>query len=377
VLLAASAAVLLAACSSSSPSSSATAAASGSSSAAASGSGNAQAQAAQQIVDKWLKTPTTIGATTPLEHAPTKGETFVDLQCELEQCAQFTVGEKAAAAAAGWKLVVITFQNSNPATLIAAMQQALQYHPAGVSVPGLPEATWAAEIPAYKAAKVPIILLTDGATPIAYPVVSSIGGPDTSSAEGSIMANWFIADSGAAGKVLLVDASAYPVFAGFIDTFNSTVKAGCTNCSVTPLDASIPEIENNGLIPAVVSALQRDPSIKYVISCDGPFIDGLPSALQAAGLSGIKIGAKDLDAAEGQNLINGTGAAFTGQALHYEGWAAIDVGLRESENMPVSPTDGGVPQQLLTRATVGTPSNSFDRPSNFPQLFEALWKVGS
>jgi ribose transport system substrate-binding protein len=333
-----------------------------------------KATPAQAVIDHWLKPPTHITVTQPLKHAPPSGKTFVDLQCDNIQCAQFTVGEQEAARAIGWTVKVIPFQNANPATLVSAMQQALQYNPVGVSVPGLPEETWKSEIPAYKKAKVPIVLLTEGATPIEYPIIGTVGGPTTSSIEGKIIADWFIADSHAQGKALLVNVPAYPVFAAFVSTFNRTTKSACPHCQAQTLNATIPEISNNQLVPTIVSALKRNPSTKYVLTVDATFIDALPGALQSAGISGVKIAGKDADSVEQRNLLNGSESAFTGQALHYEGWSVIDLALRHLEGMKFNPTDNSVPQQLLTKQTVGTPSNSFDRPADFRQQFEHLWK---
>lgn len=369
-------ALLGAACSSSSstPPASSSSSSSGSTSAGTS----AQVSAAQQYVAKAQQAPTTIGVTTPLKTAPPKGKTFVWMQCDVSQCPVITPSIAAATAAIGWNLKVISYQSANPATLVAGMKQALQYKPVAVALSGLPEAVWATEIPAYKAAGVPIIVAYVGPQQISFPVIANIGGPPDISQNGRFIANWFIANSNGKGRALLYNVNDFPILKTFSDTVQSTVSSGCSGCTIVNLNGTIPQISSGQSVPAIVAALQKDPSIKYVITCDGPFIDGLPSALAAAGLAGkIKVAGQSGDVENLTDVKAGTEAAFTGLALHYSGWLMVDAALRHLEGIAFDPNgDGGLPKQLLTTSVSFTASTSYDEPSNYPEQFKKLWLVG-
>jgi ribose transport system substrate-binding protein len=335
--------------------------------------GSSQVDAAKAATSEALLQPTSIPLTTKLKSTPPSGKTFVFLQCELAQCKTFEEGVAAATKALGWSLKVLTFQNANPATLTADMDQALQYKPVGVAFTGLPQAVWQSEVAKYKSAGVPLIPAYSGPINRDDTVIADIGAvsePDY----GKIIADWFIADSNGTGKALNFRADDFAPLKQFSDSFAATVKSGCDGCGVTDLKATIPQVEGGQATAAIVSALQKDPTIKYVISCDVPFTDGLPAALKAAGLYGkVKIVGGGATSVEEKGLATGDFTALTSLAQRYTGWLMVDAAARHLEGMPIAPSDGGEPIQLLTKANLQTASDSYDYPSNYPDEFKALW----
>ena len=128
-------------------------------------SGGAGLAAAKAATEKNLQEPTSIPLTEPLTSRPPTGKTFVFMKCEL-QCQVEADAIKQATAALGWTYKEVAFQDSDPATLVAGMKQALVYHPAAVGIPALPEAVWQSVIPAYKTAGV--LIVTNMAGPMNY-----------------------------------------------------------------------------------------------------------------------------------------------------------------------------------------------------------------
>jgi len=168
-----------------------------------------------------------------------------------------------------------------------------------------------------------------------------------------------------------------PAMPFFSQDFQEVVKSGCTACKIQDLDATIPEEDAGQLNQLVVSALQRNPSIRYVVSADGAFIEGLQSSLAAAGLSKVRVLANWGTVATEADLKTGPFVALTGQNIEYEGALLIDVALRHSEGMPITtPNDGGLPFQILTKTTLVAPAVSYNYPSDSLQQLEKLWKVG-
>jgi ribose transport system substrate-binding protein len=367
--------LLVAACSSSgSATKGGTSASSGASSTTTS-SGSGQVAAAQAATQQSEQQPTQIPLTTKLNSTPPSGKTFVFLQCELAQCKTFAEGVAAGAKALGWTLKVLSFQNSNPATLTAAMDQALQYHPVGVAFTGLPQAVWQSEVAKYKTANVPLIPAYSGEVNRDQTVIADIGAA-SEPAYGKIIANWLIADSNGAGHALSFRADDFAPLKQFSDSFASTLKSGCDSCEVTDIRATIPQVESGQGTALIVSALQKDPSIKYVVACDAPFVDGLPAALKAVGLYGkVKIVGGGATSVEEKGLTTGDFTALTSLAQRYTGWLMVDAAARHIEGMEISPSDGGEPIQLLTKDNLQTPSDSYDYPSNYPDEFKALWGV--
>jgi ribose transport system substrate-binding protein len=360
--------VILSACSSSGSSAS--------SNAAATSASSPGVKAAQAVAVRWEKPPTTLGVTTPLKSAPPSGKTFVWLNCELSACAQILLGVRQAVSAAGWNLKVVQYQQANPATVLSAFKLALNYHPAAVGLSGLPEAVWASVIPAYKKAAVPIIAGYVGPLTLNSTVIGNISGPPDGAETGQILANWFIGDSGGKGHALNVRTDELPYLKTFSDAFQADVQKQCSGCTVTNLNMSVADATGGKVDSAIVADLQRNPSINYVVATEGPFIDGLPAALSAAGLSGkVKIAGENGDVENLTDVKNGTETAFTGASLHIGGWQYLDVAIRYAEGMTFDPYDGMQPKQLLTKTVRFSPSADYDVPANYPQQFRKLWKL--
>ncbi|HLN04907.1 MAG TPA: hypothetical protein VK217_01410 [Acidimicrobiales bacterium] len=316
--------------------------------------------------------------TTPLKSKPPTGKTFVWLSCDVSQCATEGAAIQQAVGLLGWNYKQINYKDADPATLVAGLQQALLLKPVAVALSGLPEVLWQTEAAAYKAAGVPIIQGYEGPGPVAFPLIGSIGGPSDVSVYGKMLAEWTIADSNGKANVLNVTVNSYPILAVFSSSFQSTLTSGCSGCKIQNQNFSLAQVFSGGVNSGIVAALRRDPSITYVNVADGPFIDGLPSALAAAGLSGkVKITAESGDTQNLTDVQNGTESAFTGLALNYGSYLMVDLALRHLEGMPITdPTDGGLPKQLLVKGVSFAISISYDEPSNFRAQFKTLWLLG-
>jgi ABC-type sugar transport system substrate-binding protein len=117
--------------------------------------------------------------------------------------------------------------------------------------------------------------------------------------------------------------------------------------------------------------------VKYIVSTNGSFTDTLPQALKAAGLAGqVKLISGQGVSLDQQNVLDGTQLATVSSPLTLSGWQDVDIAIRIAMRLPIPAGDGVVPWVLLTKANLGTPSDSYDRPDNYPALFEKLWHVG-
>lgn len=366
---------LLAACSSSkSPSASpSTSASPGTTS--GSGSGGGAVAAAAAFTSKMEQVPTTIPIDTPLKSKPPTGKTFVFMQCDVNQCTTESQALQTITAALGWNLKTIPYKSADPATLISGMQQALQYNPVAVGLSGIPEAAWASVVPSYQKAGVPIVVAYVGPQTLDSTVIANIGGPSAVDLNAKAIASYFIANSDGKGKALQFQVPDFPILNNFDTSFRSYVKSDCPGCSVTTLTGTIAQVTGGGATTAIVSALQRDPSIGWVVTDDGPWVDGLPAALSTAGIHAKIIGESG-DTVDETDVKAGTMTAFTGLALNYGQWAMIDAVLRHLEGMPIPANEGDLPVQLLTQKSTFAISNSFDQPANYASLMKALWHLG-
>jgi ribose transport system substrate-binding protein len=363
-VLAVSAAV--AACSSSSSNST-------SSTSSTSPSSSAAVAQARAFLAKYSTAPTTLGNITPLPKAAPKGKTIVFLQCEEQQCAEVGKGFTAATAAVGWSLKTIGFNSAQPSSLISALQTALQYHPVAVEFQGSPYSEWQSEIPAYKAANVALIPITAGSVQTSATVPIEIGAPSLFQLYGKLIADWFISASNGKGHAVFANVPEYPTFAITGQALTKEVAATCPQCSVQTVNLTISELDNNQVVPTIVSALRSNPSATYALAPDGALFAGLPEALRAASLSNINIGGGAATEENEQDLVNGTESAWLVQSFEEQGWMGVDVALRLLEGVPLPSADSVQPTQVLTKSTVGTPQADYAVPSNYASLYRQAW----
>jgi ribose transport system substrate-binding protein len=190
------------------------------------GSENSQVAQAQAIVQKYLSAPTQIPQTVSLPHVPPKGKTIIMLGNSEPTVVQGIAAVRAAAAALGWTFKDINYDYTNLATLQTAAMNALAFHPAGVVVTGVGESALSAStLAAYKSANIPIADV--GGFPYeqstSYPfnpkgVFIPVTVDQDYSAQGKLLADWFIADSNGRGKALMEHLSGFPVLNNFTDS---------------------------------------------------------------------------------------------------------------------------------------------------------------
>ena len=163
----------------------------------------------------------------------------------------------------------------------------------------------------------------------------------------------------------------------FDNSFLATVAKGCPDCKISQVQLTAAQAVNNQGGPTITNALRRDPSVKYMIISNAPFLAGIHSSLAAAGLTDVQFAGgsgtiTDLDA-----IVSNEEAATTGVALRIAGWEVIDAGLRYYEHMPYASDYGQLPTQLQTadNRSQWQLTNSFQEPANYASLFEAAWGV--
>lgn len=369
---------LLAACGDDGGDTASPATSSGAASSEAGGSGSEEVQAAQAKVDEFVQEPTDIRIDTPLEAKPESGKTFVWMKCDVGQCSVIADGLKEATAAAGWKYEERTYKSADPASLVSAMQEALRLDPAAVGLSGLPRAVWESAATAYQEAGVPIVVgYTGGGNNVKEPVIGEVGGDADVAEYGEMIGQWFIADSDAKGQAVLLSVNDFPVLKTFSQSFMDTVESGCAECKVTEVNATIPQVFGGQTVQPLISAIQKDPKINYVITSNMPFVTGIQAQLSAAGLEDrVKIAGESADV-EGLTLLkNGTYHATTGLALNYTGWLMMDMALRHEQGMEIPADGGGLPKQLLLPDVDFEIQESYDKPTDFREQFKQLWQVG-
>jgi ribose transport system substrate-binding protein len=368
-------ALAVAACGSSSSSSSTTSstAASGTSSAAAS-SGSGSTSAAAAALTPYNSMPRTINITTPLKSAPPAGKTIVMLGTNNPSNVIIQQGLQKLAQMAHWNYSLVSYDPANPGTFTAAETTALAKHPQYLVEAGLP--LTASQLAMAKSAGAKWILDSVYPVSVTDPVIGQVDAYAQDALMGKIVADYFISDSGGKGNAIIEHVPAYPILDGFTTGFANEVKAQCPGCKTSTTNITIPELTAGTVPSTLVSALRSNPSANYLVFDDGPFADGITSALSAAGLSSkVKIIGEAADQAGVAALKTGQEAAWTGFDPGYQAYEDMDIAFRDAEGMPIPvAAEAEQPTQLLTKATIGSTTN-WSAPSDAQAQFLKIWHI--
>jgi ribose transport system substrate-binding protein len=370
-------ALALAACgsSSSSTSSASGSGSSGSSGSSAASSGSGSASAAAAALSPYKSLPTTINITTPLKSAPPKGKTIVMLGTNNPSNVIIQQGLAKLAKMAGWNYSLVTYDPANPGTFTQAETTALAKHPQYLVEAGLP--LTASQLAQAKSAGAKWILDSVYPVSVADPVIGQVDAYAQDALMGKITADYFVSDSGGKGNAVIEHVPSYPILDGFTTGFDNEVKAKCPGCKTSTTNITIPDLTAGKASSELVSALRSNSSANYLVFDDGPFADGITSALSAAGLNGkVKVIGEAADTAGIAALKNGSEAAWTGFDPGYQAYEDMDIAFRNAEGMTVPlAQEAQQPTQLLTKDTIGSTTN-WSAPTDAQAQFLKLWQLG-
>lgn len=345
------------------------------SAASTSASGLAKATAE---VNQYLKSPTAIPQTISIPRTPPKGKLVIYLvQPTVSSIVEDGQAVQAACKDLGWRYKSIAYDPSSPASLQSAFSSALIEKPAMVMVTGIaPDLYGKSTIAAYKAAGVPIIVGSAGPVSVTKTILGTAASVGNSARAAGLLADWFIDNSGGTGNAIWFGIPSFSTLAAEAVKFQQTTQSLCSGCTVTKINLTLAEVGAGTVPSVVVSALQADPSAKYVFFDDGNWGGGLDSALSAAGFANIKVGGVDPTPNQFASLRAGTESVWIPFSQTFEGFGLVDIGIRWLEHVPLTTKDALDPVQILTPSNVGS-LTIWNKPNNTAKQFLKLWKVST
>jgi ribose transport system substrate-binding protein len=345
-----------------------------------------EVSAAQAIVDQYGTPPTEILQTIPLTGEVVTDRPLVFMQCELPACQVLMEGTKVAAEAMGWNFKVINVTNTDATTILSGLTEALTYNPIATIVTGFPQAFWAEKIPEYEKAGSMIVPMEVGVVTPTSPAIESVvagvgkvpvvvkgaGGGLDHAAEGVVIANYIIANSNAEAHVLVQDTPDYDVLSAMAVALKKEMAEKCQKCVVTSLDSTLPQIGAGEVISSVISELQKDRSIKWLAGSFLQFFDGVEVAMEAAGITDVKILGSEPSVSNLQSIKDGKWEAAMGSSIDMRGWLAVDIIARNMLGMEIPSEAIGEPMMLFTTSNVVV-AEAMPYPADFPAQFKKLW----
>ena len=370
---------VLAGCSSSS---STTSNANGGSSKA--GTNSAGVQKAEATIAHYSQPYNGIGVTVPLKQLP-KGKTFFYLPCPSEVCIVDSVNAmKAAAKAMGARLTVMP-EGATPATITSAWDSAASASPApaGLFWGGVPPQVMQHQISTLAGKKVPMIAWGAGLVNAPtggtnWPGVSLDVAPISwGDRNGQLMADWIVADSKGNANTLFVNFPDYALFNHELAAFKNEYNALCSTCQFSSIPAKATDFGTK-LPGQVVSALQRNPKINYIVFAYGDMVLGVPEALATAGLATqVKIVSQSGGKKNYEYIQKGQQAVDVAFDNSFIGWKSMDALARLSAGESAAPDTGPLPTRFLTKANLQLDPSTGEAvvAPDYQKKFEALWGV--
>lgn len=347
--------------------------------------GESAADIAAARVAKYLQTNSTLNIGDAPSAAPT-GKTVFYLECGVGVCAEIKVGVEAAAKALGWTFKTTAHQDT-PESVSAAFDAAIAAKPDVVFWSGDPREWISAQLETLASMKIPVIAWS---LPEAYEpgdvVAANILSADDYYFYGVLMADYAVANS-KNKDIRFVGLPVFPVLSLVQQGFNDELAKICPECKVETQEIAIADIGAN-LPGQIVSALQADKNLDFIVYAFGGMMYGVPDALDAAGLIDQ---AKAVSQAGGPMNFDfiAKGRHQMGEvALASEllGWRAVDMAVSllsggsvskapASESIEGRPDIGlnGLPLQILQADTIKDPTKAWPGIEGFQDQFLARW----
>ncbi len=326
------------------------------------------------------RAPTRVNVRVKFPHRPPSGKTVAWLVPGLSAATDLTSAIKAAAKVLGWKIVPIAFDESNPATLDAAFQQAVSEHVNYIVPLAVASTIFASGLSTAKAAGIPVLEFATATESDASQrgIISCFNCTGPTKLIGTTDADFVISNSHGHANGAYVDIPEIPSLGDIATSFARQLNTKCSGCKGAVILSSLDALGAGTVGNQVVAYLQAHPAVNYVgLPTDG-IADNLPQLLQTAGLaSKVKIvmggaGTKQLL----QDIADGKISAGLSFPDAYGMWSIV---YYLAENSVGLSLPAETPQQsvLWTTATIPKPVKQWTGPPNYEQQFKDLERLTS
>jgi len=366
------AALSLAACGSSS----AKTTGSGGSSATSTGASGfgADVAAAKKAIDPFTGHPSAFPVTTALPKTLPPGTKMVYLQCGAPTCA--LVGDVLGAAV---KAVGGTFTAINAGSTAASSQQAASsaaaMKPDVVLVVGIQPSFFGDRLKQLQAGGAQVVSYAVSLPdPQKYGITYNYIGIDPLQRAGQLLADWVVAHQGAKADVVFYGAPEVTQTPVMEAAFKQQLAAMCSSCAVRFV--SVPITTAGTTAPrTIANDLQAHPSTNIAVAGEAELTNGLPAALQSAG---IKVTTLMYNPLPEQLSDIKSGALTAGLAvdLPTQIWTGVDAAARlVLGSKPTAAEDEGFGSfQFLTQNDITfDPQHGWTGYPDFAQRFAKLW----
>jgi ribose transport system substrate-binding protein len=359
---------VLAGCGSSDSSS--TGATSAAPAATAAADGAVAPEVAQRVADAEKPLTQWPGPKTPVKVQPGKQVVVVTCGSQGIGCVRAAAGAEEAGKQLGWTVRTVDGK-SDPSVWNSAIQDAVAAKADGIVLDAVPPALVQNALAKAKSAGIPLVSVFN-------PVPEDPGSvfdyvrPDHVE-QGQLMADWVAADSGGKANVLVIRAPEFPELLERHEGFTKELASACPDCKVAgTVDMTLATMAQR-LPQAVISALQRNPSIDYVVAPIDSAATFVSEGVRSAGKTGkVKVSGYEGDPDAVARVRDGdVQAATIADPPEWMGWQAMDALARAFADQ--DPETVKVPSRLLV-ADNAPDTEGWMGDVDFRAQLEELWQ---
>ena len=366
-------ALVMAGCSSSKSSTGTTSSTTASSGSSTTSGGSSGLQQAEAFVAKYETQPTQITDTNKITKPIPKGQTIYFIPCGPNpECQQEGNIVKQAAAMIGWN-TVITPNDGTPQGDKAAFDQVVRAKPVAVLYTAIPQSDFQSELPSLQANKTAVIAccVTD---PVGSGVDYNIDGPTNGAPVGQAQGAWVASDSKCQNdESVIINLPDFAILANGIKQYKAEMSSACPGSTVDELDIALADIANANT--TIVSYVRAHPNVKYVVASTDGVTVGLPAALKAASITGVKLVGQGATPTNIQYLQSGQQAADVAFPYLEEMYSMVTAAIQHAVGDPISPAPVPPTWILTPQNAPNSGSAIFPVVPDYQAQYKALWGI--
>jgi ribose transport system substrate-binding protein len=312
--------------------------------------------------------------TDPLASKLPAGKKFVYLQCSTPICAEVGGLLQAAVKAIGGKMTVVN-AGATATTAQAAAASALALKPDAVILGAIDPALFGSGLKTLANAGVKLVSLQVDKDVTPYGITFNYLGVNLSQRNGTLLADWVIANEGAKANAVIYTLPALDISAPVQAAFQAEMTKNCPACTVRVVPIDVSTIGTTAP-STVVTDLEAHPNTNVAVFVSLSAAAGLPAALKAAGISSVKTVGFGPTAGNLQDIKDGALTAALDIDFPVSTWTAVDAAARliEGGQPTASEQAGDVPEEFLAQKDITfNPNIGWSAYPDFAQRFAALW----
>lgn len=301
---------------------------------------------------------------------PPAGKTVAMLSCGFPSCVRTSDGVRDAAEAVGWEFVSYTTEIT-PEAYAAAWDLILQTPPDYIAYAGLfPNSFIEDQLQRVEELGIPAVAIAASDLP-EDPLIGVFIGQPLLAKSGELMGASVVADAGGAADTLFVWNPGAVLMQPVKENFEAQVLGAGGTVDVLEINS----LDVGRAVPGqVVSHIQRNPGIEYVVFAISDHAAGVPEALDAAGLlQDVKILGRSPSASNLANITDGLEWVHVAEEGTAAGWRAVDAFLRHEAGLEFDPSPEGW-HQIFHAGNIDDIEAQLVTPG-LPDAFLAAWGV--